>query len=127
MLYLHATTWALKPTPSIDEENLHVPQRNELEATWFKAIVAWGRPNADRAKGLAVFSSSHFDFDTFVNETSRLVNEPPILLNAIQYSLEQHPVAVSLEDGLLLSAPSSQSRQRDALVSELPRSEDRVG
>ena len=76
MLYLHATTWALKPTPSIDEENLQVPQGNELEATWFKGIVAWRRPNADRAKGLAVFSSSHFDFDAFVNETSRLVNEP---------------------------------------------------
>jgi len=115
MLDLHATTWALNSAPSINEENLQVPQGNELEATWFKGIVAWGRPSADGTESFAILSSSHFDLDTFVNETHRLVNEPPMFLNAIQYSLELHPVAVSLKVGVLLSASSSQSRQRDAL------------
>ena len=104
MLDLHATTWALKSAPSINEENLQVPQGNELEATWSKGIVAWGRPNAEGTERFAVFSSSHFDLDTFVNETHRLVNEPPMFLNAIQYSLELHPVAVSLKDGVLFSS-----------------------
>jgi hypothetical protein len=115
MLDLHATTWALKSAPRVDEENLQVPQGNELEATWSEGIVAWGRPKADGTERFAVFSSSDFDLDTIADETYRLVNEPAMFLNAIQYSLELHSVAVSLKDVLLLSASSSQSRQRDAL------------
>jgi hypothetical protein len=104
MLDLHATTWALKSAPSINEENLQAPQGNELEATWSKGIVAWGGPNADGTERFAVFSSSHVDLDTFADETYRLVNETPMFLNTIQYSLELHPVAVSLKDGVLFSS-----------------------
>jgi len=115
MLDLHATTWALNPTSGINEETLQVPQGNELEATSSEGIVARRRPNADGTQRFAVFSSPHFDLDTFADETHRFVNEPSMFLNAIQYSLELHPAAVSLKDSLLLSASSSQSRQRDAL------------
>ena len=101
MLDLHATTWALKSAPRVDEENLQVPQGNELEATWSEGIVAWGRPKADGTERFAVFSSSDFDLDTIADETYRLVNEPTMFLNAIQYSLELHSVAVSLKDVLL--------------------------
>jgi len=104
MLDLHATTWALKSAPRVDEENLQVPQGNELEATWSEGIVAWGRPKADGTERFAVFSSSDFDLDTIADETYRLVNEPAMFLNAIQYSLELHPVAVSLKDGVLFSS-----------------------
>jgi len=115
MLDLHATTWALNSAPSINEENLQVPQGNELEATWSKGIVAWGWPTADGTERFAILSSSYFDLDTFVNETHRLVNEPPMFLNAIQYSLELHPVAVSLKDGLLVSFIFSESATGCAL------------
>ncbi len=104
MLYLHTTTAALKSASSINEKDLQVPQGNKFEATLREGIVAWGRPNADRTKRFAVFSGSYFDLDIFADETYRLVNETRIFLNVIQYSLELHPVAVSLKDGVLFAS-----------------------
>src|SRR5215216_2140892 len=115
---MHPTSRTVDPARSVEEEDLHPPQRNELEMALRRSVVARSPATTEGAPRLAARMRPNFYFQAPGAEpphhTHRPVDKARVLLQPIQDSLNGHPVLLRV--GVSFARPSSQSRGRDALA-----------
>src|SRR5439155_25081802 len=104
----------------VQEEDRHAPHGHELEPAPGQGVVAGAGPLTLRASRLPVGPGPELDLElqssAALHEPDGAVHEARLLLDAMQDSLQLHPVVGTSCGDDWLAPPSSQERERDVLA-----------